>query len=140
MASFKDTNSHIDWRKIRHQPVKLPNKPVGVKYLTDLTGSDDISKTRAFDYAEDDRRYVAADQQATALLENSVQWPMKSIDQRNPVPYVMGTTAAIFVAPFVDPTATFGAALVTGYFAGALSYYLMNLMMPQPSKIINKSQ
>ena len=89
----------------------------------DFANDDSDEKRPAVDTRD---KYANNADQKSKLLLDSVQWPLSIMSDTGAVylPFVVAGVVAFWAAPMFVPQTNLGSALLTGYVAGALEYYL----------------
>lgn len=89
----------------------------------DFANDDSDEKRPAVDTRD---KYANNADQKSKLLLDSVQWPLSIMSDTGAVylPFVVAGVVAFWAAPMFVPQTNLGSALLTGYVAGALEYYI----------------
>jgi hypothetical protein len=75
---------------------------------------------------DNNHRYVDTKKQRPAWASKAIAWPAETLEEASMLPYATAAAASFFLVPAFDSTAGVGAALVAGYAAGALTFYLQH--------------
>lgn len=108
--------------------LQKPKEATAVPLITDsfreLDYLNDSDEKRPFVDSHD--KYANEDDSKSQLLLDSFKWPLSIMSDTGAVylPFVVAGVVAFWAAPMFLPQTNLGSALLTGYVAGGLEYYI----------------
>lgn len=132
MASFVEMAGDTDYPRV-HGPYFIADNESPVTYLQDVTESRPRKMSPASEQISATARYVVVSQQDSKVAE-SLLWPKKAWTDADPKPFAWAAIAALYGSVAFDREVGIGAALVAGYFVGALTFYIDQRLHPQLTK------
>ena len=131
MAFFDDMSRWTYWPNIPAQPFLPPKRIKQAKYIQDMMGKNDAPNRPDTIRPNTLERYEQAASATDLLLGDALLWPVESVKEHCPGPFLMAGASGLLLTPMWNTEVTVGAALLTGYFAGALAYVAKNYRNPQ---------
>lgn len=125
MADFATISEMTTWPRMP-APLSIADHTSPIVYQQDAMGSDAVNRQQVdvTDNLAQSNRYAAPVASSSQLFQDSLMWPRTALLDKCALPFLVSGGVTVFVVPVFEPTAGIGAALVFGYAAGVIGYYL----------------
>lgn len=95
-----------------------------VTYVNDLSNAEAIKGKAKKVEGTDKSMWANAEEKDTILKKRALNWMNSSMEEQCGLPFGVALGVATFGVPMVAPEIGIGAALIAGYLAGAVTFYL----------------
>ena len=129
MTDFEAMAADSHWKQVPG-PNFLADANRPKIYLQDVLGTSPVGQSVRPDMRVPVQGYLSMSDAGSELTKKSIVWPQAALEDGTAAPFLAAGAAAFLLLPAYDKTIGIGAAMATGYFVGALSYYIQFYSRP----------